>query len=57
MVILFAFVDTSNVTPLGDKRWVKSTVKKFNWESTIRPGGPQRIHPLPKSQIKAAGIL
>ena len=40
--------------PLGDDKWVKSTVKQFKLESTIRPRGRQRIHPLPKQPIKEA---
>ena len=40
--------------PLGDERWVKSTVKKFKLESAIRPRGRQRIHPIPEQQIKEA---
>ena len=50
-------LSTQRGRPLGDERWVKSTVKKFNLESTIRPRGRQRIHPLPKSQIKEARPL
>jgi putative transposase len=40
--------------PLGDEKWVKSAVKRFNLESTVRPRGRQRIHPLPKQPIKEA---
>jgi putative transposase len=47
-------LSTQRGRPLGDERWVESTVKKFNLESTIRPRGRQRIHPLPKPPIKEA---
>ena len=40
--------------PLGDQRWVKSTVKKFKLESTIRPRGRPRIHPVTEQLIKEA---
>jgi len=38
--------------PLGDDKWVKSTVKKFGLESTVRPRGRQRIRP--QTRIKEA---
>jgi len=40
--------------PFGDEKWVKSTVKRFKLESTVRPRGRQRILPLPKQPIKEA---
>jgi putative transposase len=47
-------LSTQRGRPLGDERWVESTVKKFKLESTIRPRGRQRVHPLPESPIKEA---
>ena len=40
--------------PFGNQQWVQSTVKRFKLQSTIRPRGRQRIHPIPKQQIKEA---
>ncbi len=40
--------------PFGDEEWVKATVKRFNLQSTIRPRGRQRIHPLPDLPAKEA---
>jgi putative transposase len=39
--------------PLGDEDWVESMAQRFNLESTIRPRGRQRIHPLLETNKEA----
>jgi putative transposase len=36
--------------PYGDERWERRTAKRLELESTLRPRGRQRIHPIKDSR-------
>ena len=40
--------------PLGDEGWVESIVRRLGLESTMRPGGRQRVRSVPEEEIKEA---